>query len=168
MACLKVNLRVAICERFIKCTWYLKAFYKCRGLVFGRPFVKRFVLCYRTVVLSQLSVLSVMLVHCGETVGWIKMKLGIEVGLGPDHSVLGTQLPPKGTHTPIFGPCPLYPTAGRIKMPLGMEIGLGPGNFVLDGSGDPAPPKRRQSPKFQPMSIVAKRLNRSRCYLARR
>ena len=26
--------------------------------------------------------------------GWIKMKLGIQVGLGPDHTVLdGTQLP---------------------------------------------------------------------------
>jgi len=58
--------------------------------VFGRPFVKRFAVCCWTVVLSVLSVcLSVTLVHCGETVGsWIKMKLGMEVGLGPDHIVL--------------------------------------------------------------------------------
>jgi len=38
---------------------------------FGRPFVKRFALCYRTVVspaLYVLSVLSVALVYCGQTV----------------------------------------------------------------------------------------------------
>jgi len=33
-------------------------------------------------------VLSVPLVHCGQTVGWIKMKLGVQVGLGPGHIVL--------------------------------------------------------------------------------
>ena len=50
----------------------------------GLPFIKRFALCYRTVILScpvlscpVLSVcLSVAFVHCGQTVGWIKMKLG--------------------------------------------------------------------------------------------
>jgi len=35
-----------------------------------------------------LSVLFVTLVYCGQTVGWIKMKLGIQVGLGPGHVVL--------------------------------------------------------------------------------
>jgi len=40
-------------------------------------------------VLSVLSVcLSVTLVYCGQTVGWIKMKLGVQVGLGPDDFVL--------------------------------------------------------------------------------
>jgi len=59
-------------------------------MVFGRPFVKRFALCYQTVVLSVcLSVcLSVTLVYCGQTVGWIKMPLGAEVGLGPGDIVL--------------------------------------------------------------------------------
>ena len=46
-------------------------------ITFRRPFVKRFA-CYRTVVLSDLSVLSVTLMYCCQTVGWIKMKLGIE------------------------------------------------------------------------------------------
>jgi len=33
--------------------------------------------------IGPLSVLSVWtLVYCGQTVGWIKMKLGMEVGLG--------------------------------------------------------------------------------------
>ena len=35
-----------------------------------------------------LSVLSVTLVYCGQTVGWIKMQLGKEVGLDPGHIVL--------------------------------------------------------------------------------
>jgi len=35
-----------------------------------------------------LSCLSVTLVYCSQTVRWIKMKLGIEVGLGPGHIAL--------------------------------------------------------------------------------
>jgi len=35
-----------------------------------------------------LSVLPVTLLYCGQTVGWIKMKLEIEVGLGPGHTAL--------------------------------------------------------------------------------
>jgi len=42
-----------------------------------------------------MSVLSVTLVYCGQMVGWIKMKLGMEVGLGPGHIVLdGDPAPP--------------------------------------------------------------------------
>jgi len=49
-----------------------------------------------------------MLVYCGQTVGWIKMKLGTEVGLG--HIVLdGDPAPPKCAQPPIFGPCLLWP-----------------------------------------------------------
>ena len=71
--------------------------------VFGRRFVKRFALCYRTVVC--LSVLSVMFVHCGQTVERIKMKLGVQVGLVPGHIVLDGDLappPPKGHSPPNF------------------------------------------------------------------
>jgi len=48
--------------------------------------------------LSCLSVsLSVTLVYCGQMVGWIKMPLGMEVGLGRRHTVLdGDPAPPKG------------------------------------------------------------------------
>ena len=46
----------------------------CFVLIFGRPFVKRFALCYQ-------DCLSVMLVYCGQTVAWIKMKLGKQVDL---------------------------------------------------------------------------------------
>jgi len=67
----------------------------------GRPFVKRFALCYRTVVC--LSVYLVTLVHCGQTVGWMEMPLGMEVGLGPGDIVLdGDPAPPteRGTAAP--------------------------------------------------------------------
>ena len=55
--------------------------------MFERLVVKRFALCYRTVVLSVLFSLSETLVYCGQTVGWSKMKLGMQVGLGPAHIV---------------------------------------------------------------------------------
>jgi len=52
-------------------------------------------------------------VHCGETAGWIKMALGMEVGLGPRHIVLDgdpAPLPKKGAEpTQIFGPFLLWP-----------------------------------------------------------
>ena len=59
--------------------------------VFGRPVVKRFALCYQTVVcLSSVCPVcpSVTLVYCAQVVGWIKMKLGTQVSLGPGHIVL--------------------------------------------------------------------------------
>ena len=59
-------------------------------IIFGVLLVKRFALCYRSIVcLSVCPVLFVTFVHCGQTVGRIKMKLGIPVGLGPGHIVLG-------------------------------------------------------------------------------
>jgi len=75
---------------------------------FVRPFVKRFALCYQTVVY-----LSATFVHCGQTVGRIKIKLGMKVGLGPGHTVLDgdpVPLPQRGTAPiPIFGPYLLRP-----------------------------------------------------------
>jgi len=47
-----------------------------------------------SVCLSVLSILSVTLVYCGQTVGWIKMKLGTQVGLGPGHIVLDEEPAP--------------------------------------------------------------------------
>ena len=58
--------------------------------------------------------------------------------------------------------------AGLIKMPLGMEIGLSPGDFVLDEDPAPPPQKRGATPNFPPTSIVAKRLDGSKCHLVRR
>jgi len=89
--------------------------------LFRRPFVKRFALCYGSVVCLSVPCvcLSVTLVYCVQTVGWIKMKLG-------------------------------------------MEVGLVPGHIVLDGN--PAPlPKGYSLPNFRSVSVVAKRLDGSRC-----
>ena len=87
-------------------------------MIFWQPFVKWFALCYRTVVLS---VLSVTLVYCGQTVGWIRMPLGMEVGLGPGDIVLDED--PATTQKwaqksrPLFGPCLLWPS-GRPSQQL--------------------------------------------------
>ena len=53
-------------------------------------------------------------------------------------------------------------TAGWIKMPLGMQLGLSPGHIVL--GEDPAPQKSTAPSNFRPMSVVAKRLDGSKCY----
>jgi len=66
---------------------------------------------------DHLSCLSVMLVYCGQTAEWIKMKLG-------------------------------------------MEVCLGPGHIVLDMG-------KAASPNFRRVSVVAKRLDGSRCHLVR-
>jgi len=99
--------------------------------------------------------LSVMLVYCGHTVGWIKMKLGMEVGLSRGDVVLDGDLaaPPQKVHSPQFlAHVCCGQTAGWIKMPLGMEVDLSPGNIVLDG--DPAKKGHSTPPTFRPMSIV--------------
>jgi len=95
-----------------------------------------------SVCLSVCPVLSVCLsvtyVYCGQTVGWITMKVGMEVGLGPRHIVLDGDpaAPQKGAQQPpLFGPPKKRGTA-----PL----------------------------NFRPMSIVAKRLGASRYHLVRR
>ena len=47
------------------------------------------------------------------------------------------------------------------------EVDLGPGDIALDGDRDP-PHQRGIAPNFQPMSVVAKRLDGSICHLVRR
>jgi len=79
-------------------------------------------------------------VYCGQTVGWIKMALGVEVGLGPGHIVLDRYpVPlPKREQSPQFS-AHFYcgQTVGCIRIPLGTEVGFSLGDIVLDG--DPAP-----------------------------
>jgi len=75
--------------------------------------------------------------HSPQMAAWIKMPLGMELGLGPGE--MGTQLPlpKKVAEPPIFGPYPLWLNGwDSIKMVFGMEVGLGVGHIVLDG--DPA------------------------------
>ena len=116
------------------------------GIVLGGPFVKRFALCYRTGVCP---VLSVTLVYCGQTVGRIKMKLGMQVGLSPGHTVLDGDPgppPPKGTALQFLAHMYCAQTAGWIKMPVGVEVGLYASDIVLDGDPASTSRKRGQSP----------------------
>jgi len=47
--------------------------------------------------------------NVGIMAGWLKMKLGMEVGLSPSHIVLdGDPAPPKGAQPQFYGPCPLW------------------------------------------------------------
>jgi len=52
-------------------------------------------------------------VYCGQTAGWIKMALGMEVGLGPGYIVLDGDSAPlprqEAEPPPIFGPFILWP-----------------------------------------------------------
>ena len=79
-----------------------------------------------------------------QNVGWIKMKLGTKVGLGPGHILLdGDPAPlPKRGGAPNFRPTPIVvkaQTAAWIKMPLSTEVGLGLRDIVLDGDPNPNP-----------------------------
>jgi len=126
---------------------------------FGRPFVKHFAVCYRTVaclsvcpVQSVLSVLSVTLVCCGQTVGRIKMKLGLQVGLSPGHIVLdGDPGPPLCLHQsaralPIFGPYLWWPNWSMDQDATWWEGS--PSDIVLDADPALPSPKRMHSPQF--------------------
>jgi len=115
-----------------------------RIVSFGQQFVRRFAVCYRTVVLSVCpACLSVTLVYCGQTVGWIKMKLvhgrrprprSHRVRYGGHRS-----LPKRGTASPNFRRCPLWPNGWMDQYAITCY-----GSRIqpkrLDG--DPAPPKR--------------------------
>ena len=83
-------------------------------------------------------------------VGWMKLPLGTEVGLGPDDFVLdGDQAAPEKRHThphPLLAHVYCGQTAGWIKMPLGSEVDLSPGHIVLDGDPAPPPPEGAQQP----------------------
>ena len=102
---------------------------------------------------------------------WIKMSIGIDLGLGPGDFVLDGDavlfpLPQKAA--PNFRPMFIVAKClqGWMKLVLGMEVGLSSGDFVLDAN--PAPSRKGGGaplPNFRPISIVAKRLDASTCHL---
>jgi len=113
------------------------------AVVFGRPFVRGFALCNRTVVcLSCLSVYDVGVLWPN---GWIDQDETWH-GIGHDlgHIVLDGYPAPlkRGQSSPFSAHVHCGQTAGWIKMPLGMEEGLGRSDFVLS----PSPKKRGNSP----------------------
>jgi len=60
----------------------------------------------------------------------------------------------------------LWPNGWMDQDAIWYGVGLGSDYTALDG--DPAPLPQRGTPNFRPMSVVAKRLDRSRCHLVRR
>ena len=92
----------------------------------------------------------------GQTAGWSKMPLGVEVGLGPGNFALDEDpVPPEKSTAPTQFLAHVYcgQTAGWMKTPLGAEVDLGPGHIVL--GGDPAAPTKVAQQSFRPMSILA-------------
>ena len=69
----------------------------------------------------------------------------------------------RGTALPFSAHVRCGQTAGWTKMPFGKDVGRGPGHTVLNR--EPAPQRKGGSPQFRPMSVVAKRLDGSRCHL---
>jgi len=98
--------------------------------------------------------LSVTLVDCSQTVGWVKTPLGTAVGLGPGDIVLDEDPAPprRRAQQPNFSAhVNCGQTAGWIRITLGTDVGLDPGDIVSDG--DPAPPAKRgtTAPLFGPV-----------------
>jgi len=111
---------------------------------FGRPFVKRFAICYRTVVPSVCPVCPVCNVGVLCPNGCLDQDETWQgAGLGSDHIVLDGDpaFPSKGAQPPNFRSMQCCQTAGWIKVSLGREVDLGPGDIVLDR--DPAAPSQR-------------------------
>jgi len=100
--------------------------------------------------LSCLSVLSVTLVYCGQMVGWIKIPLGREVGLGPGNIVLdGDPPPPKrgpSSHPPTFRPMSIV--ANRWMDQDAKWYKGKPWSRPHCVRWRPSSPKRRAAPQF--------------------
>ena len=72
--------------------------------------------------IGPLSRLSVTLVYCGQTVEWIKMPVGTEVGLGSGHIVLDGDpvAPRKGTQQPL----PTFRPTALARSPISATVEL--------------------------------------------
>jgi len=119
--------------------------------VFGRPFIKLFARCYRTIVLSVLCVPSCLSV-CDVGVlwpnGWMDQDETWHEGSPQPwpHCVRwGPSSPKRGTAPKFSAHVCCGQPAEWIKMPLGVEVGLSPSDIVLMGT---QPPKKGQSPQF--------------------
>jgi len=96
--------------------------------------------------------LSVTLVYYDQTVGRIKMKLGMQVGLGPGHIVLDgdpAPPPPKGHSPPIFGPYLLRPNGCMDQDVTWYGATPRPGRLCVRWGPCSLSPKRRQCPPPQ-------------------
>jgi len=110
-------------------------------------------------------------VYCGQKAGWMKLVLGMEVGLSPGDFVLDGDLAalPKGggAPSPIFGPFLLWPNGWMHQDGTWYGCRPHPRGLCVRWRTSPPSPTRGRSPppNFRPMSIVAKRLDESICHL---
>jgi len=136
--------------------------------IFGRPFVKRFALCYRSVVC--LSVCPVCDVHALWPNAWTDQDETWHAGrprLWPQCVRWGTSSPsPKGAQPPIFGPYLLRPNDCMVQDVTWYGARPRPRRLCVRWDPVPVPQKgAKPLPNFRPISIVAKRLDGSRCHL---
>jgi len=100
---------------------------------------------------------------------WIKMPLGMEVGLGSgDFGFDADPAPPEKRPQlpyPIFGPCLLWPNGWMDEDAAWYGNRPCPGHTVLDGDGPSSAAKGAQQPTslLGPMSIVATIAHLSYC-----
>ena len=139
-------------------------------MIFGRPFVKRFALCYQTVVCLYcfsvcLSVSPVCNVGVLWPNGWTDQDETWHAGRPrprPHCVTWGPSSPSlKGAQPPIFGWWKRL-DGSRFKMALGMEVhGHRSSHIVL--AWDTAPsPKGAEPPNFLLIYVVTKRLDASK------
>jgi len=113
--------------------------------------------------------------YCDQTAGCIKMPLGMDVGLSPGDFVLDieihSRLSNKGRSPPNFWPVLLTPSGSMDQDATwyGTHTVASAQATVLDGDPAPSPQGGWSTlPNFRPISIVAKRLDASRCHLVLR
>jgi len=91
-------------------------------------------------------------VHCGQTVGRIMMKLGMQVGLGPGHIVLDGDPapPPKGGGTPssILGPFLLRANGWMHQCATWYGCRPHPRELCVRWRPSPPPQQGGRAPKF--------------------
>jgi len=105
---------------------------------------------------------------CGQMAEWIKMSLGVELGLGPDNFVLDGDPAPlhKRGRPKIFGPCLLWSNGWMDEAGTWHRGRPQPRRLCVRWRPATLPKRRRRRlPNFWPISIVAKRLDASRCHL---
>jgi len=107
-------------------------------------------------------------VRCGQTAGWTKMPLGMEVGLGPGRFCVqwGPICPQKKAHPPqpIFGPCLLWPNSCMNEDATWYGSRPRPRPHPHCKMGSQLLAKgAQQSLSFRPMSIVATVAHLSYC-----
>jgi len=104
-------------------------------------------------------------VHCGQTAGWIKMKLGKEVGLGPGYIVLDwdpAPLPKRGRSPfPIFGSFLLWPNGWMHQGATRYGDRLQPRRVCVRWGPSPLPRKGAESrPQFYGLRLRISKLDR--------